>query len=834
MKNFNLPILGCLVALTINVPKIAAKDSSLIIQNSASKTIFLSDSSGKIALRINYSDGCRIDKLMVNGKNTLAESGAFTAIQPNDRLFSSKLPGVQPVVKVFNKSVVISNIIYGDSIMQVKEKWQIASTPNGINWAITRQYDHDRIVEEISMPVWNFASLSVWKGGILSNGGMVWCKYLTSKSDVLGMHVNGATFWNPESGDGLRISSTSPEGKFIASKFFHGPADEFSFAQYLTNQELQPRYKLNRFVNKKDDVFAPFAVKKESMTLNIHLEYIDYNKEFPTGNLPGIDGAAVREIRNTTARYGVIDQNIMGGNGWITNWKCLHEPFFAQIGLFVDDENYTRNFSATLDQERDLAMTKDGRVLSRWHNEAGDEMPGTFNSKTGYYETQWGYTIDSQTGYLINTAEQFDLNGDMKWLKGHKKSCEKALEWLIKRDRNKNGLFEMMNNSYLEKTCSDWLDVIYASFENAFVNAQMYQALKLWAECEQVLGDYKMAEEYLKIAARLKDTFNKNIADGGFWSPEKKCYIYWRDKDGTTHGDNIVTPISFEAIAFGLCDDPGRIKEILGNIETRMVAENLFHWPLCFDSFKKDEVEKGNWPFPNYENGDIFTSWGYLGVKSYLKYDPEISLKYVKNMLDQYNKDGLSSQRFSRKTQVGIGSDILAGNCMTITALFKDIYGVRPKWNRMGLEPNLPATLNGTEFDYTLRRVNYKITLSDQNFQLNSDQFTLSSSSPFGANFTANNLLFYPDNGEFAALNISRSASGRIKLEVNKWNNSKPDWTVSSTDNYKFVVSRLVPNSKYGLKVNGKSENSYIADETGKLTFSYQCREKSTFQLVKK
>ena len=248
----------------------------------------------------------------------------------------------------------------------------------------------------------------------------------------------------------------------------------------------------------------------------------------------------------------------------------------------------------------------------------------------------------------------------------------------------------------------------------------------------------------------------------------------------------------------------------------------------------RDEVEKGNWPFPNYENGDIFTSWGYLGVKSYLKYDPEISLKYVKNMLDQYNKDGLSSQRFSRKTQVGIGSDILAGNCMTITALFKDIYGVRPKWNRMGLEPNLPATLNGTAFDYKLRRVNYKITLSDQNFQLNSDQFTLSSSSPFGANFTTNNLLFYPDNGEFAALNISRSASGRIKLKVNKWNNSKPDWTVSSTDNYKFVVSGLVPNSKYGLKVNGKSENSYIADETGKLTFSFQCREKSTFQLVKK
>ena len=834
MKNFNLHFWGFLIAMILHGSETTAKDLINISQDISAKTIVLSDRSKKLTLRINYSGGCVIDQLLINGKNRLAPSGIFTAIKPNTKVFSSKTSQNHPEIKISETMVTVKNISFGDSTLNITEDWKFTPELNGIRWEILRQYDRNRVVDDMAMPVWNFTNLSLWKGGILNNGGMVWCKYLKNKCDALGMHTNGVTFWNPESAEGLRISSTAPKGEFIASKFYHNNEGEFSYSQYLTDMELQPRYKLNRFVNGKDDVFAPFQVTKKLKAINILMNTINYDEEYPPGKLPGIDAAAVREIRNTTARYGVIDQNIMGGNGWTTNWKCLHEPFFAQIGLFVDDENYTRNLSSTLDQERDLAMTKDGRVLSRWHNEPGDEIPGTYNSKTGYYETQWGYTIDSQTGYVINTAEQFDLNGDLKWLQGHKLSCEKALEWLIKRDTNKNGLFEMMNDTYLEKTCSDWLDVIYASFENAFVNAQMYEALKQWVICERILGDPKNADRYAKIALKLKESFNKNVSDGGFWSPEKRCYIYWRDKDGTTHGDNLVTPVSFEAIAFGICDDPDRIKEILGNLEARMVAENLFHWPLCFDSFKKDEVEKGNWPFPNYENGDIFTSWGYLGVKSYLKYDHEIALKYVKNMLDQYTKDGLSSQRFSRKSQVGIGSDILAGNCTTITALFKDIYGVHPKWNRMGLEPNLSASLNGTEFGYKLRGTNYKLTLSQNNFQLRSDKFTLKSSGSFGANMSAENLLFYPGNGENASLSISRSSKEKIDVEIENWKKDEPSWVISSSDQYLFVVYGLNPDSNYALKVNGKSENSYIADATGKVTFSYQCTERPSFQLVKK
>ena len=42
-----------------------------------------------------------------------------------------------------------------------------------------------------------------------------------------------------------------------------------------------------------------------------------------------------------------------------------------------------------------------------------------------------------------------------------------------------------------------------------------------------------------------------------------------------------------------------------------MRKERLFFWPACIYSYKKDEGhDQVNWPFPAYENGDIFLAWG--------------------------------------------------------------------------------------------------------------------------------------------------------------------------------------------------------------------------------
>ncbi|WP_173003128.1 hypothetical protein [Chitinophaga sp. SYP-B3965] len=773
------------------------------------KTITITTSDKKLSITIDYSNGCIIKGLSIKGKNTLSPSGVYTGIGA----FSSK---DAKDIKVTGTSIVLS---YNN----VKEEWNFKTQKDKILWTITRQYAQTTTLEDMAFPQWNFADLSVWKGGIMDNGGMIWCKYLKEVNDTYGVHTGGVTFWNADSGDALRI--TAKTNNAIATKYSHSPKGEFTCTQLITNTPLQQRYDLSRFVSKKADVFAPFEVKKGTITATFELQYVDYNKEYSRGTLPGIDAIAVRELLNTTGRYGVVDNNIVGANGWLTNWKCLHEPFFAQIGMALNDKNYTRNMSATLDQERDLAMLNDGRVLSRWHNVPGDEIRGTYNAKTGYYEAMWGYTIDSQTGYVINTSEQFSLNGNIDWLRSHQQSCEKALDWLIKRDSNNNGLFEMMNDGIAEKKASDWLDIVWASFENSFVNAQLYEALTLWSKCEKILGNQQKADHYAAIAAKLKTTFNKPVEEGGFWSETKQQYVYWRDKDGSIHGDNLVTPVNFAAIAFGLCDDPKRIALVLDQIEKRTKAENLFHWPLCFDSFKKEEVHNNNWPFPKYENGDIFPTWGYLGVRAYIKHDKALALKYINNILEQYNKDGLSSQRYSRVTQLGLGDDILAGICTSITALYRDIYGIRPQWNRMGLEPNMSNTLNGTKFSYTLRDTVYNVELSVNDYSMRTNSFSIKSKESFGANRSGNTLTFYPHNREDVTLSITGPA---VDIEIA----STLDWTIKSPGNFQFTINGLQPGAKYQLRINNALQNIETTKD-GRFLIKRNCSTNTRFVIKK-
>jgi hypothetical protein len=804
------------------------KRNESIKHDQAAKTITITVPGKNLSLMIDYSSGCVIKQLNIKGNNTLSPSGVYTGIETQNGTFTSSDHHSKIKVTKTPNGITLTGISYGDATLAITETWNFKLTVNKIIWDITRQYSNITQLEDQAFPKWNFADLSVWKGGIIDNGGMVWCKYLKQINDTYGVHTGGVTFWNAKSGDALQITAEAGAGNVIATKYSHSAKNEFTCAQLVTNTPLQQRYNLSRFVSRKADVFAPFEVKKGKVSAHFELQYEDYFTKYSRGTLTGIDADAVRELMNTTGRYGVVDNNIIGANGWLTNWKCLHEPFFAQIGMAVDDKNYTRNLSATLNQERDQAMLPDGRVLSRWHNEPGDEIPGTYNAKTGYYEAQWGYTVDSQTGYLINTSEQFDLNGDVAWLKSHQQSCEKALEWLLKRDSNNNGIFEMVNNNVAEKKASDWLDIVYAGYENAFVNAQLYEALNLWANCEKVLGNRQKSVYYIAVAQRLKTAMNKPVEEGGFWSAAKSQYVYWRDKDGSVHGDNLVTPVNFAVIAFGICDDPQRIALILDQIEQRTTAEKLFHWPLCFDSFKREEVQGGNWPFPKYENGDIFPTWGYLGIRAYAKYNKGIALKYVNNILEQYKKDGLSSQRYSRVTQLGMGDDILAGICTTITGLYRDIYGIRPMWNRMGLEPNMSKTLNGTQFLYTLRDTVYQLKLSVNDYTMRTSTFSVKSNESFGASRTGNKLTYYHHNRDSALLSVAATSNHPMDLQINSWAPKEISFTITQPNNYEFIITGLQSGLSYKVWINNTLQ--HLKPKTnGSLSLKKVCKATTKF-----
>jgi hypothetical protein len=81
--------------------------------------------------------------------------------------------------------------------------------------------------------------------------------------------------------------------------------------------------------------------------------------------------------------------------------------------------------------------------------------------------------------------------------------------------------------------------------------------------------DQPEASKYRASARKLKTSFNKITTEGGFWDPQNRWYVYWRDTDDSIHGNNLVTPVNFMAIAYGICDDPARRNAVLGRRPVR-------------------------------------------------------------------------------------------------------------------------------------------------------------------------------------------------------------------------------------------------------------------------
>lgn len=792
------------------------------------KLITIADGQGQLALRLNYDGRCVLDQIIVRGREVAAEPGVASGICLDGRWFTTKAGIPTPEVSVGRNTLTVTGIEFGEpGVETVHETWRFTVEADRIVWRVTRKYSTGHSLDDIAFPEWDFSKMSTWTGGMLDDGGVVWNKYLETPNATYGAHAGAVTFWDRQHHDCLRIVPSLPKDHYGTLRFSLQTNDVFSFNYCVSAEVLKPKHDLNRFLSDRQDLWAPFDVGAGEVTVDFVLQALDYDKAYDRGTLAGLDGGSIREVLNTVARYGVIDSRLVGGNGWRSGFICLHEQWFGEIGAALAEPDYIGNYSKTLDYYRDHAIGPDGRVKARWSYDSGDAMPGTYD-ELGFYEAQWGYLLDSQPDYVINVAEQFNLTGDRQWLAGQKTACERALNFLIRREVQHSGLVAMMTDSCKQQRGSDWIDIIWASYQNALVNAELYYALGLWAEAEETLGDPTQAAIYQHFAARLKSSFNRPISEGGFWDPANRWYAYWRDKDGSPHGDNLVIPVNFAAIGYRLCDDPVRQKAILDQIEMEMQKENLFTWPLNFIPYERQEGAGSNFPFPKYENGDLFLSWDELGVRAYAAYNPALALKYVKKTLARYDEDGLSFQRYLRKSQSGAGDDILAGNCMAIVGLYRDIYGIQPKPNRLYLEPHLTGELDGTMLRYPLRGRLYAVGLSAGDYTVTAGVCTLRDSHPFGVNATDSGLEYFPGTNSDWAMSFSRPTGQPLTVQIQSWpeNPGAPrQWTETaqrSKGTTTHTLAGLRPGAIYELKANGKIIASLGADKSGRIRFTHK------------
>ena len=354
----------------------------------------------------------------------------------------------------------------------------------------------------------------------------------------------------------------------------------------------------------------------------------------------------------------------------------------------------------------------------------------------------------------------------------------------------------------------------------------MYYALTLWADVEKQLNDKEKASYYSDFAAELKKSFNKSIADGGFWNPANKWYVHWLDKDQSVHGDNLVVPVNLMAIVYGICNDTIRQKAILDKIEEQTNTENLFFWPICLYPYAVGEGNDWQFPFPNYENGDIFLSWGSIAVEAYANYKPELALKYVDNVLNRYEKDGLAFQRYGRVNQEGLGDDILAGNSLALVGLYKAIYGINPQYNRLYLNPHITDKLSGTQLFYNFRNDKLTIGLATNAYSIANEQFKVTSKHDFGFYAEKNELTWFNRNDE--QFSLKAIGTSTLSLEIVKWDTEEYIWNQSSkneTEKITYNIHVSDTNRDYTV-YDGIKSSKYKSDQNGVLRFELKSGDK--------
>ena len=814
----------------LSLPLLTTQASGSIKHDNVSKKLVISDGSGGITAHFDIDRRCVIESLLINDRAVITTStGVFSGISVDGVMYTSQALETSPRVTVNDNIATISNISFGPENAKVTETWVFTVHDDTIKWKINRNMNVAVLVDETFMPMWNFDTMNTWDGALLGNGGVAWCKLLNTENATYGIHTGEVTFWNSANNDCLRIQPTPGESNHVAVKFTHQPDSTFSLAYSVTGNAIKTKHVNFRFFTNRQDVWASFMTGKTQASVEYTLSSHDYNREYDRGNITEFWGDSVREILQTAARIGVIDSYLMGSNSWRTGYGpiCLHEQYHAQRGLAINDPNYFNAMKNTLDHYRDYAIETDGRVISRWAYHDGDGMPGSYNEQ-GFYECQWGYLMDSNTDQVVNVAELFDMTGDFEWVKAHKSACESALDYLIRRDTDGDSLVEMATDDHSDGKGSDWIDIIWAAYENALVNAKMYYALTLWADIEELLGDEAHAAEYRRFAALMKESFNKSTAEGGFWDESNQWFVYWRDKDDSIHGNNLVTPVNFMAIAYGLCDDENRISAILNGIENQMLKENLFSWPLCMFSYEKEEGpdDTRHWPYPSYENGDIFLSWSEVAVRAYVKHDPALAVKYTRKLLEKYEEDGLAFQRYLRISQNGAGDDILAGNAQMIVGLYRNIYGIQPKYNRLYIDPHMTPELNGASLRYLYRGKFYTLDLSVDDYRASTGGISVHDKQPFALDIDDNTLVYFTGNSKDASLKVALAGDSAFDISIDRWSTEDANslkWSeICAIRGMKahHTIGGLSPGVMHELKRNGRLVESMKSDSGGHVEFT--------------
>lgn len=779
--------------------------------NAVNIDTFTPVSTQKIQIVFNHQSGSysgATELEIFNGSTNLSTNSVY-----NKGTFSLL---TSPTVSVNGNIATFSNITYTAGNCTVSEIWTVTANDGNISLQVSKTYGSAATLTDQRTIAFAFKEKAFDVVQRTEDGGsFILLDANRNRNRFLDLNLEGYGFNSSnmdflDKSNNLLLSITMSTSRNKAAVISRGSnatnalkigyemnSAVFGHVQY---DGVQGTVGYHHTYNVSSPIFKPVFVtsgQQDTATFTFSSQ-INLNQYYNIGTIPsasGINTSQLAQYLQDFGRSSVIDYNEgMGDCG-------IESP----IGMGAYEAWwYAANASALQGAGNQKYTDTLKNLFTFYINNGGQEGSGHLQGRTvgwgrGGWEMDTLYDADPQ--YVLGIVDTYNLNADTTWLNSVKTSAEAALDYMLTRDSNGNGLYENdLTSTLLSQSHREWNDATFCTFEDSYINALMFGALTKWAEIEQnVLENSAKATNYLNKAAALKTQYNKDTASGGFWSGAHSSYVFWRDQDGSIHADSKQLLPNMCAIIFGLADS-NRANLIMADIEPFMVSNNLKMYPMNLYDMGPNQGESINYPFPNYLNGGILYQNAYEVMGAYAAIgEGTIPLKYLKNAISQYNTDGMFNGNFYTWTNTKYGYEKwMSSGVRPAVGFYNFIMGIKPKFNKITIDPCIDSSLNGVSVNYTLRGHIFTITLNSQTVRNINTDGTIPVESVW-SNLSANTNYTVTDNG--------------ANTVINSGTNGQVVYSFSSSGNHVLTLSGGTP-ANLALNTSGTGYPSPSASYT--------------------
>ncbi len=299
------------------------------------------------------------------------------------------------------------------------------------------------------------------------------------------------------------------------------------------------------------------------------------------------------------------------------------------------------------------------------------------------------YNLDNIICWAKMAMEYYLASADHEWFESKLPTIETTINYILDNFRSK------FNDKLIEIGIEgDWTECTNWELDNANVNVNIIEALRLLIESINLLKKSNAnLQRYQSIRSQLIEEFNKDIAAGGFWHPEKHYFVHGNDGTGANiHGDKYFeSTANYFALLWNIANDKNK-KELWTYIDS--VSKKLeFPYPVLTNLYPRTGSRRQNYGF-TVTNGDV---WMVLGAHAaaarmqagYL----DIGSKMYNAILEYENREGVLHNCIYFKNRVNDTWDPEIANYGALYVPF--VFGILgAQTTADGLELNVKRYLN--------------------------------------------------------------------------------------------------------------------------------------------